>query len=232
MLTAYLDESYTDERYYVAAFIIDDADLPALDAARARMSAFIEGFGVALDTELHAHSLMTGRDGFEPVARQVRARIRIYQQWMTELSALPARIVVRGVDVSRLNARYKYPDPPHQVALQHTLEAIDRCARQHGKQVRIVADIVPGQVAHAEDMVRYQRIGTPGYKSSTLTAVVPPLTFEDSARFPGLQAADAIAYIYRRLDAHTETDGRVGAAVERLWDTLSGLVYEVWRWDP
>ncbi|AZZ57296.1 DUF3800 domain-containing protein [Rathayibacter iranicus] len=231
-MTAYLDESYTDERYYVAAFIIDDADLPALNAARARMSTFIEGFGVDSDTELHAHSLMTGRDGFEPIARQVRARIRIYQQWMTELAALPAHVVVRGVDISRLNARYKYPDPPHQVALQHTLEATDRCARQHGKQVRIVADVVPGQVAHAENMVRYQHVGTPGYRSSKLTAVVPPLVFEDSARFPGLQAADAIAYIYRRLDAHVETDNRVGSAVDRLWSTLRDLVYEVWRWDP
>ncbi|WP_367948754.1 DUF3800 domain-containing protein [Rathayibacter sp. VKM Ac-2857] len=232
MLTAYLDESYTDERYYVAAFLIDEADNPALDAARARMSIFLKGFGVEPSTELHAHSLMTGRDGFEPVARQVRARIRIYQQWMNELAALPARVIVRGVDVTRLNARYKYPDPPHQVALQHTLEAIDRCARQHGKQVRIVADIVPGQVAHAADMIRYQRSGTPGYQSSMLAAVVPPLVFEDSARFPGLQAADAIAYIYRRFDAHVESNSQVASAVQRLWTTLDGLVFEVWRWDP
>ncbi|WP_181026430.1 hypothetical protein [Rathayibacter tritici] len=52
------------------------------------------------------------------------------------------------------------------------------------------------------------------------------------ARFPGLQAADAIAYIYRRRDAHAETNSQVAAAVDRLWVTLDGLVYEVWRWDP
>jgi len=232
VLTAYLDESYTDERYYIAAFIIDDEDLPRLEAARARISSFVEGFGVSAATELHAHSLMTGRDGFEPVARMVRARVRIYQEWMKELASLPAKMVVRGVDIPRLHARYKYPDPPHQITLQHTLEAVNRYAQQQGKQVRVVADVVPGQVAHAEDMVRYQRTGTPGYKSSRLPAVVPPLVFEDSKLFPGLQAADAIAYIYRRLDAHAETDPRVAAAVERLWATLQPLHLEVWRWDP
>lgn len=232
MLTAYLDESYTDARYYIGAFIIDDADLPQLDDARSRMSDFLTRFGIDPDTELHAHSLMTGRDGFEPVAEQVRARIRIYQQWMNELAALPARVIVRGVDIPRMHARYAYPQPPHRVTLQHTLEAINRHATREGKQVRIVADTVPGQLEHAEDMLRYQLAGTPGYKSSKLTSVVPPLTFAESHRFPGLQAADAIAYIYRRLDAHTETNARVSAAVERLWMTLTPLVVEVWRWDP
>jgi hypothetical protein len=232
VLTAYLDESYTDERFYIAAFVIEDADLPLLEAARDRMNTFAAGFGVPPGTELHAHSFMTGRDGFEPVARMVRARIRIYQQWMNELAALPAKLIVEGIDIPRLHARYRYPNPPHQVTLQHTLEAINRYARQQEKQVRVVADVVPGQVAHAADMLRYQRDGTPGYKSSRLDAVVPPSAFGDSALFPGLQAADAVAYIYRRVDAHTETDPRVAAAVQRLWDTLARLRFSARRWDP
>lgn len=232
VLLAYLDESYTDDRYYIVAFIIDEADLGLLEEARGRMDDFIAGFGISRGTEMHAHSLMTGRDGFEPVSKAVRARIRIMQQWMTELAGLPAVVVVRGVDVPRLNARYKYPDPPHRVVLQHILEDVNAYARQRVTTVRIVADEVPGQVAHAEDMVRYQIAGTPGYKSSTLQAVVPPLAFEDSASMPGLQAADGIAYLYRRLDAHTETDPRVAKSVRALWQTLEPVIYKVWRWDP
>jgi hypothetical protein len=232
VLLAYLDESYTDDRYYIAAVIIDESDLGLLEAARARMDDFNAGFGIPSGTEMHAHSLMTGRDGFEPVAKMVRARIRIFQQWLSELAALPVRVVVRGVDIPRLNARYKYPDPPHRVVLQHVLEDVNAYARQRGMKVRIVADEVPGQVAHAEDMVRYQVAGTPGYKSSTLESVVPPLAFEDSARMPGLQAADGVAYLYRRLDAHTETDARVAKSVRTLWGTLEPLIYKVWRWNP
>jgi len=232
VLIAYLDESYTSERYYIAALIIDENDLPLLDAARARMDAYISGYGIAAGTELHAHAVMTGRDGWAPVAQQVRARLAIYQQWMNEIAALPAVMVVRGVDIPRLRARYRYPNAPHQVVLQHTLEVLNRYAKQQGTQIRVVADQVPGQSGYGADLLRYQEDGTPGYKSSRLDAVVPPLTFESSAGVTGLQAADGIAYIYRRLDAHAESNPRVAAAVQRLWSTLQPIWYEVWRWDP
>lgn len=232
MLLAFLDESYTAERYYIAAFVIDGADEHLLHAARDRMRDFVAGFGVAADTDLHAHSLMTGRDGWEPVAAQVRARIRIYQQWCTELAALPGRLIVRGVDVQRLNARYKYPHPPHRVALQHTLESISTLAVGWGTRARVLADEVPGQFGHAADMRRYQERGTPGYQTSTLPGILPPLAFADSSTQPGLEAADAIAYLYRRYDAYTETSPKVRAVVERLWGSLEPLREQVWVWVP
>lgn len=96
----------------------------------------------------------------------------------------------------------------------------------------MVADEVPGQFEHAADLLRYQEQGTPGYQISTLPGVLPPLTFADSSTEPGLEAVDAIAHLYRRHDGHTETQPKVRAAVERLWETLKPIREQVWVWTP
>lgn len=212
MLHAFIDESYTAERYYMAALIVAEDDLPKLDTALANTMLYATTFGIDVNTEFHAHRLMVGRNGWEPVKKQVRAKISIYQRFVTELAQLPAVMIVRGVDVTALNARYRYPHPPHQVVLQHTLEQINSYARSRREMVKVLADEVPDQTGHAARMAWHQIVGTPGYLSSKLAAIVAPLEFSDSRSSAGLQATDAIAYIYRRLDAHTETDARVSAA--------------------
>lgn len=232
MLHAFIDESYTDDRYYLAAVIVPEESLYLLEEALQFTMAYAGTFGIAETTEFHAHSLMSGRDGWEPIAAQVRSKIAIYQRFLDELAGLPAAMIIRGVDVRRLNARYRYPDPPHQVALQHLLEQIDSYAKTHGEQVHVVADEVPEQKDHAARMLWYQAVGTPGYLSSHLTSITGNLEFLDSKHSAGLQAADAAAYVYRRYDAHTETNPKVRKAVVKLWDSLAPIRTHVWRWDP
>lgn len=115
MLIAYLDESYTRDRYYIAAFVIPASEVSRLDAAVARVAAYAEGFGVPARSELHAHEIMSGKRDWKPIRGKHRAAIGIYQRALTEVAALPGKLHIRGVDVERLNARYRYPEPPHQV---------------------------------------------------------------------------------------------------------------------
>lgn len=232
MLYAFIDESYTNERYYMAALIVDEANLLTLDTALINTMRYAAAFGVDPSTEFHAHQLMSGRSGWEPIAKQVRSKIAIYQRFLTELAQLPAAMIVRGVDVSALNVRYRYPNPPHQVVLQHILEQIDIYARDRGEVVKVLADDVPDATGHTARMAAQQIAGTPGYLSSTLSAIVPPLEFSDSKLSAGLQAADAIVYIYRRLDAHAENNLRVAASVAKLWASLAPIRHHVWCWMP
>jgi hypothetical protein len=139
---------------------------------------------------------------------------------------------IDGVDVARLNARYRYPDPPHRVTLRYLLEAVDRHAVRSGERVTVIADEVPDQEDHGRRAADYQMAGTGGYRSSKLATIDMPITFGASHESPGLQAADLLAYLFRRHDAHAETDPRAEKAVNELWDTLRPIWRNVRRWDP
>jgi hypothetical protein len=233
VLYAFIDESYTKDRYYVCAFVVPEGQIAALDAAIKRAGVYAEGFGVAAGAEFHAHEMMSGLSDWRPVRGNPRASLAIYRHALHQLVAVPgAKMFIEGVDIPRLNARYSYPEPPHRVTLRYLLEAVDRYALKIGEQVLVIADELPDQVAHGDRAALYQTIGTGGYRSSMLTTVQMPIRFGSSAQSPGLQASDLIVYLYRRKDAHVETDQRSAAAVSALWDILHPIWGWVRRWDP
>ena len=233
MLYAFIDESYTKDKYYMGAFVIDEIHLQELAGAVARVNVYAEGFGIAPGSELHAQEIMSGKKAWTPLRGKHRSAIAIYRRALQELAALPtARVFIDGVDVDRLNARYSYPEPPQRVTLRYLLEAIDRYAVRFNERVVMIADEVPDQIDQGRRAADYQQAGTGGYRPSNLTALEMPITFGSSDQSPGLQAADLMVYLYRRLDAHTETDERVGRAVRDLWGETRPLRPMTRRWDP
>lgn len=232
MLISYLDESYTQDRYYIAAFVIDLADLPLLEAAVADAASYAEGFGIAAGAELHAHEIMSSKKAWSPLRGQHRSAIAVYQRALTNIAGLPGVMFVRGLDIQRLHARYKYPDPPHRIVLQHLLEEIDNYGERRRDHVLIVADELPDEDAHRTQVQTYQQVGTPGYRPSKLARIETPLSFACSATTPGLQVAGLIAYLYRRYDGLVEKDRRTRTQVEKLWSTLSPIRGAVRVWTP
>jgi hypothetical protein len=232
VLIAYLDESYTKDRYYIAAFVIDEADTGLLAEAVADAVKYAEGFGIAPDTELHAHEIMSGKKAWAALRGQHRAAIAVYQRALDNIAALPGVMYVRGLDIPRLHARYRYPNPPHEIVLQHLLEEVSDYGRSRGQQVLIIADEIPDQEAHKTQVLSYQAVGTPGYKPNKLAYIEKPISFANSAMTPGLQVADLIAYLYRRHNGHVEKDQRARKAVEKLWETLRPIWGAVWVWTP
>lgn len=233
MLYAFVDESYTRDRYYVSAYVVPEASLAAVRAALRTASGYAAGFGISASAEFHGYELMSGRGEWKPVRGRPRAAVAIYRFALAELAAVPgARLFVQGVDVARLNARYRYPEPPHLVALRHLLEEVDRFAVSARQKVVVIEDEVPDQADHARKVEDYQRLGTGGYKPRMLRTVELPITFGPSAESPGLQASDLCVYLYRRMDAHVAVDHRSADAAQRLWLTLKPLKPVVRRWDP
>ncbi|HEY4269066.1 MAG TPA: DUF3800 domain-containing protein [Galbitalea sp.] len=233
MLFAFIDESYTQDRYYVCAFVVHEDQLTPLAAAVKSAGVYAEGFGVVPGSELHAHDMMAGDGGWKAIRRVPSAAIAIYKRALQELVGIPtAKMFISGVDVVRLNARYSYPEPPHRVTLKYLLEAVDRYAVKVNEEVMVIADELPDQADHSRRAENYQIVGTGGYRSSKLATIQMPITFGSSADSPGLQAADLVVYLYRRYDAHTETDRRTAKAVAQMWEMLRPIWGHVRRWDP
>jgi len=116
MLLAYVDESYDRDFYYIAAAIapqdVWDELESALDQIRARTA---EQHGLPADVELHAHEIMGGEGDWRPLRGKHREAAGIYPAALTAARDAGVKYVFRGVDIGRLNARYKYPDQPHGV---------------------------------------------------------------------------------------------------------------------
>lgn len=232
MLISFLDESYTQDRYYIAAFIIESKDLALLNAAVADAARYAKGFGVPPGAELHAHEMMSGKGSWAALRGQHRSAIAIYQRALKNIAKLPGIACVRGVDIPRLRARYRYPDPPHRIVLQHVLEEVSACGRQRGRQVRVVADELPDQESHTTQVETYRQLGSLAGRPARLAHIDTPITFACSATTPGLQVADLIAYLYRRYDGHVEKDPRTRAEVEKLWQTLAPVTRVARVWTP
>jgi hypothetical protein len=78
MLLAYLDESYTPERYYIAALIVPEVSAQQLTSA---LDHIVEKVGLQHppldpDAELHAHQLVTAKGDWAPLRPMLRARRR------------------------------------------------------------------------------------------------------------------------------------------------------------
>jgi hypothetical protein len=234
VLLAYVDESYTTERYYMAAAVVPEASARPLTTALDQVvaKAAVAYGGLDLQAELHAHDLVNARRDWTSLKPALRARIGIYNDAIQALVDHDVHVIVRGVDITRLRARYTLPDHPHSVVLSHLIERIDEYATDRAELALMIADEIDQQDAHRRDLWSYQRIGTLGYRSRTITRIVDTLHFAPSKASRLLQAADLVAYLYRRVHAHTETDPRAAREWSSTWTRLLPAVGHSWCWRP
>jgi hypothetical protein len=199
-LHAFLDESYGADHYYMAAVVVDDREYRKLRDGLDRVaSAAHEQFNVDPDVEFHAHDIMQGRKSWECFHGRVHEAVALCRTAARAIRESGALLIIEGVDVARLNNRYNYPDPPYDVTLRHTLERVNEYAKRRELLCRVTADFVNDHNQHSAVVEGYMRTGTPGCRTSKLERLVQPVQWSDSGDERGIQAADMLAYIYRRV---------------------------------
>jgi hypothetical protein len=236
MLLAYVDESYNDNFYYMAALLCPDEyaqDLAtALDAVVT--NATHDYANVGADAELHGYELFHGKGNWQALGRMPRALISTYGQALGAIGDLPVHIIVRGVDRRRLAARYPSLVNPHSVVLSHLLERIDEHAKKLDRRALVIADeIAPAEQWQCRDDLRlYRRSGTFGYRGHRLTQIVDTLHFTQSNASRLVQAVDLVAFLARRILGKEDTDPRAIAANEQLWAYIEPRMVHCWCWQP
>lgn len=166
------------------------------------------------------------------MAPLIRARIGIYESAMSALDRDGVRVILRGMDVARQRKKYRYPHSPHSVVLQHTLERINDLARDEQCNALVIADELPSQEDHRTELDTYRSLGTPGYRSSRLPRLLDTIHFAPSKYSRLLQAADLIAFLFRRRETHEETDKRARRANDRIWAPIEGRIWHQGFWTP
>ncbi|QYF73321.1 DUF3800 domain-containing protein [Cryobacterium sp. PAMC25264] len=235
MLIAYLDESYNKDFYYIAAAVAPVEAWEELEISFAEIKRKTsDAHGTPIDAELHGHEIMGGEGEWAPLRGKHREAAGIYIAALRQARAAGISYLFRGVDINRLNARYKYPEQPHSVVLGHLLERIDDHAHKcrETDQVIVVADQVATQDVHKKQFEGYQLTGTPGYRSNKLARISTPINFASSRHSAGLQAADLAAYLHHRRNTVVENHPAARSAMRRLVKEVLPSTVHDWTWIP
>lgn len=235
MLIAYVDESYDKDTYFIGAAI---APVTAWDHVETKFDAIrmrtAEIHSLPREAEFHGHEIMGGRGHWKSFRGQHREAAGVYAAVLRASLESGVRYIFRGVDVRRLNARYAYPRPPHSVVLGHLLERLNDYGRRNGdgEKIIVVADQIATQDEHAAQFEDYQRVGTDGYRPSTLENISAPINFADSKFTAGLQAVDMATYIHRRASTVTDQHPKAQATTDRLSKLIYPATAHHWVWRP
>lgn len=223
MLIAYIDESERNSFYHIAAAVAEIRTWETIDTELDSFRHFIATtYNLPLNVEFHGHPLMGSEDGWEPMRAMHREIGQIYTKVLKTICQHDVKFFVQGVDVKRLNNRYRYPNHPHNVCMSHLLERLDDYALSHSADEVIVVADETGDEKRLIDQFGHSKIyGTGGYKNSKLTAISEPLNFASSAGSNGLQAVDMMLYVWQR-DFHVEKEAHPRA--QKLRDKLLAIV--------
>ena len=160
VLLTYVDESYTAERYYIAALVVPEDAAASIIAGLDKVvedTSWSHG-GLASNAELHGYDIVSGKGDWERLAPKVRVRIGVYNRALQVIADHDVKIIVRCVDKVGLDARHPNGhDHPHSVVLTHLLERVDRLTEQMGERAIMIADEVDGQDGYRRDLWQYQR---------------------------------------------------------------------------
>lgn len=234
MLLAYVDESYTDGHYWMVALVCPEAAViplgSALDAVVGAASAAHPS--VSPNAELHGYPLFHGEGEWAALKSMPRVRIGVYNSAFAAIGGSGARIIIRGVNRGRLEARYVRPKHPHAVVLEHLLERIDELAEERDELALVIADEIDQADTYRRKLWQFQRFATEGYRSRQLTRIVDTLHFVPSQASRLIQAADLLVFMHRRIASRADTDERALRANQNLWDRVQSCVLHNWCWDP
>lgn len=237
VLIAYLDESYNQDFYFIGAAVTTQEKWEQLEQGYTALRIQIAAdHGVPPDVEFHGHELMGGAGEWAPLRGKHREAAGIYAAALRIARDAEVRYLFRGIDVNRLNARYRYPEQPHKIVLQHLLERVNAYRRDHffwdTEEVIVIADEIATQDEHRQQFESYRLLGTPGYRSSRLDLISSPIQFASSRKAVGLQAIDLAVYLHRRRKTVIETHPKSAATMARLGRVIDACTSHDWIWTP
>ena len=237
MLLAFVDESDHGHFRCFSAVIADEhATKELTDRLNAVMRRASDDYGVPRTAEIHGHPLFHGKEDWKGVG--ARARAGLHEKVVDAILATDLTILLRSVDERRLLRRQQesnYPTrfPAEQVCFQHILQRVDQIATARQTYALVIADERGDRERHRERFATYQTVGTPGvYMHTTLKSLLDTVHFAPSHHSRMLQAADMLAFTYRRHQTVVEPDPRAQRVMDRLWTKIraSGKLFDPGQW--
>lgn len=237
VLLCFVDESDQGDFHGFAGLMADSHATKAITESLNRIMRQISvDWGIAATTEFHGHPIFHAKEAWKHVP--TRVRVGVFHKVFDAIVAEDVVILLRWVHATRLAERqasnsYPVNFPPEQVCFQHILQRAQQVSVSRDTHALIIADDRHDRDRHRERFATYQTQGTPGvYMQTNLDRLLDTVHFAPSHMSRMLQAADMLAFVYRRMHTVTESDPRAAREMAKLWQTLveSGRMHNEGNW--
>lgn len=189
--------------------------------------------------EWHGVEVWNGRDGWG--GKTPTERLRAYEDilgLLEELNIWVGHSTIRKEPLLRTYGK-SMSDDAYLLGLQFLVEKVDACKSTGERQSRIlIADEAKQHQLNAIGMVSdMQAIGAGrvfgSWQKRPLVSVIDSMHFVDSARSPGVQLADMVAFIRHRSELSTQGHPDADASVQRMVEMINKAT-RTWRepWPP
>ncbi|MDR1512822.1 MAG: DUF3800 domain-containing protein [Propionibacteriaceae bacterium] len=233
---ANLDESYSNQNYYVAVVVVTPSQQRSLsDTFAALREDAAKKFGTPPDVEFHAYDIMQGQGAWSMLRGRVGDAASLYRRLLKAIVGSGAQAAIQSVDRTVLAQQFDPELPAHEAAVRLVLEQVDQWRENaHAGQVRIVSDEISSDIAFATDLFARAISGTSGAavlgRPGPLSNIAQPARLVSSADYDGVQAADLIAHIARRHFERTTAAPRAVQLARSLYHTVMPAVAYQARW--
>ena len=221
-MLCYVDESDHGDFCGFAAVMANEIATRDLTASLNQiMSDAIFDFGVKPGIELHANLMFHGNKEWKGIG--LRARVAIYEAVIDAVLAQDVTILARSISRSRLRAkqaREHYPvnSPVEDVCVRFLLQRVEAVGRLKDQFVLVIADERNDRERHRAHFARYQSEGTPGeYMHTRLPHLLDTVHFVPSHHSRMVQAADLIAFLYRRYETMPDANEYWKTPLADMW---------------
>ena len=227
MRLAYVDESYTDDFFFLGALIVDDSCAlslgRALDDVVRQASLDHPEAELAPDAELHGYAIFQGKDEWATLHGKVRARIAVYDQALKAIGAHSVRILLCGADRRRTDKS----TPIHDIVLARLLQRLNYFSVVVAEPVLVIADEVSEQNRHRLSLRDSRGPNFIGHPVLQLHNIIDTLHFAPSQHSRFIQAIDLVTFLRcRRIRDADDGSLRAAQANELLWQRIAARIHE------
>lgn len=217
----------------LVAVVVDEASVRVLgdrmrEIAATHLGEDRRGF------EWHGVDVWNGRDPWQE--KTPPELLAAYEEILGLLGELDVWVAHSTIHKERLHRKYggSMSQDAYLLALQFLVEKIDSCHLGGERKLRIlIADEAKQHQLTAINMVTdMQEIGAGRvlghWQKAPLATVIDSMHFVDSARSPGVQLADMVAFILHRNGKSTQGHPDADASVQRMVEVI-GDATRTWR---
>lgn len=232
MIRAFVDESYSEDWFFMAAAITTEPrQLSGLQSSFAQLlRSESERLAIPCPPEVHGYELFQGRDMWGDV--RVHERMAIAAKVIDLMESAGIQFIVRGIDRGAQRRRYRTAFHPYPMVLTHIAQQVDEFASDRGEKARIVCDEYEEHDRHRAMLNRHRISGAPTYKGSKLPNIDGELQFVRSHDSALIQAADIVAYLRHRIACNPRPAYRERRTRDHLWSKVDRMLIHDYCWRP
>ena len=232
VLSAFIDESYCSDWFYMVAAIANSTEQIAEFEASLRdvVNDACADLWMPPVPEIHGYELLQAAGPWVGVGLQ--ARLRVAGRVLAVVRDSGLNFIVRGMDLQAQARRYPQPYDPYPLVLTHLFRELDKHAKNRGEVIRLTCDEIHHHSRHRAMLERHRKHGTPGYSVSNLNQVAEKLQFVDSRSSGMIQAADVVAYLKHRIVSKPNAPRPERRSRDRLWRMIEPQILQDYCWVP